>query len=620
MDTKRKFNTKTPSFQPSVQSVTNKFAVLSPKVKEIPVFIPSGMDSSSTRASMPHGQENSPNGQEPHLSRKFNTSTPSFTPSSPYDEAFAFSTSKNVSNDGLLSQYLQNTAPHTPQASLRLMQPATQSAKQQNPYLTNGTTVAAPNNASSVNGVLEYMFHGQNVLAYPLNHHLYAPAPPPRLAPSLQPYETNVNDMFIPNDVRETITKKNEATLQALPQLSLPEHVGMYHSLVPIDSSLDQLSSVYQLPSCVYKVNSNIDGLPYALRRIDYSSKFRILNELPFSTVKKWKKVVNPNVVRLRDAFTSVVFGTSGEPTLCLAYDYFPLANTLQEHHMTRKLGGKLEPVTEKLLWSYLIQLTGALISIHEAGLFAGSSISMSKIIVTNKNRVRLGAVCADDILDHEILERRAEEIGTQRTLKEMQMADITRLGKVITELASATLPLSMRGVPADSIIMYLQSYSSVNFGDEMLTIMRRLMDSDESFDLHEFFGRHLSRQLLELMNGFQDLSDYYESQLLSEVENGRLFRLLVKINFLLDRPEAAGEIGGSMFVISMFRDYLFQTVNDVGKPVIDLSRILVNLNKLDVGIDEKLLLISREEDSCIIVSYKEVKDIIDLSFRSVLK
>lgn len=40
---------------------------------------------------------------------------------------------------------------------------------------------------------------------------------------------------------------------------------------------------------------------------------------------------------------------------------------------------------------------------------------------------------------------------------------------------------------------------------------------------------------------------------------------------------------------------------------MVDLSHILTNLNKLDVGSEEKIMLTSRDEQSCLIVSYREV-------------
>lgn len=436
----------------------------------------------------------------------------------------------------------------------------------------------------------------------------------------LSPHETTANSLFIPNELRELITRKNEATLQTLGQLSQPDHVGVYHSLVPIDSSFDQTSKVYQVAHAVYKVMSNVDGLPYALRRIEHSSRVRILNEQPFQTVKKWRNLKNPNVVRLHDAFTSVGFGSSSEPTLCLAYDFYPLANTLQEQHITRKLGAKLEPIYELTLWAYLVQLTNALLAIHEAGLHAGTSLSMTKILVTNKNRIRLGGVAVDDILDYDVIDHEKAARGAADTIKTLQGNDITRLGKVIAELASATIPVNARGRSGSDILVLLRDYSSISFSSEFLEALGALLSADDTFHLSAFYEKHLARHALDLINGLQELTDYFESQLLSEVENARLFRLLAKINFLLDWRDTNTEHGGNTYVIKLFKEFIFQMRDEFGKPVADLSRVLVNLNKLDVGVDEKILLISSEEDSCMIVSYKEVKDIIDLSFRAIFR
>ncbi|OBA23623.1 hypothetical protein METBIDRAFT_64594 [Metschnikowia bicuspidata var. bicuspidata NRRL YB-4993] len=604
-DSKRKFNMNTPSFQPSVLSMTSKFAALSPKVKEIPIFVPSSAEPSSTAHSTANHVTEPPSAAHNSFSaRKFNTSTPSFTPS-----------------NGFASHYGQLSSSNTTLAFVASSQVSQQAAqpKQQNPYLNAPVPTVAASSANSIS-TSDYLFHSQGTQSFPLNHHLYAPAPPPRLVAPLKSYETNVNSMFIPNNLRETLTKKNEATLQTMPQLSLPEHVGVYHSLVPIDASFEQPSNVYDLPSYMYKVLSNSDGLPYALRRIDQGHKLRVLNEMPFANVKKWKALKSPNVARLNDAFTSISLSTNGEPSLFFAYDYYPLASTLQEHHITRRLGGKLEPITEELLWTYLVQLTGALLCIHEAGLHAGSSLALSKVLVTNKNRVRLSAVGVDDILEYESFEELKQQLGEENMLRKLQQDDVVCLGKLMTDLASTVLPASLRSLPVNTLLEHLQKSSIMTLSPEMSNALSALHCADEWFDLGEFYATHLSRASIKVLNGFQDLSDFFEGQLLSEVENGRLFRLLAKINVVLDRPENEGDAIGSTFVIKLFRDYLFHTVDESGKPAVDLSKILVNLNKLDVGVDEKILLISREEDSCIIVSYKEVKDTLDLNFRSLIR
>ena len=91
----------------------------------------------------------------------------------------------------------------------------------------------------------------------------------------------------------------------------------------------------------------------------------------------------------------------------------------------------------------------------------------------------------------------------------------------------------------------------------------------------------------------------------------------------------------GDRYLIKLFRDFVFHQVNDQNKPVVDMSHVLANLNKvktiwtiywdnnfwkLDVGVDEKMMLMSRDEQSCLIVSYKEVKQCIETAFKDLSK
>jgi PAB-dependent poly(A)-specific ribonuclease subunit 3 len=53
---------------------------------------------------------------------------------------------------------------------------------------------------------------------------------------------------------------------------------------------------------------------------------------------------------------------------------------------------------------------------------------------------------------------------------------------------------------------------------------------------------------------------------------------------------------------------------------VVDLGHVLTCLNKLDAGSDERITLISRDEQSCYIVSYKELKKGIESAFQDLNK
>lgn len=65
----------------------------------------------------------------------------------------------------------------------------------------------------------------------------------------------------------------------------------------------------------------------------------------------------------------------------------------------------------------------------------------------------------------------------------------------------------------------------------------------------------------------------------------------------------------GDRYVIKLFRDHVFHAVDETGRPLVDLSHILSNLNKLDAGSEERVMLTSRDAQSCLVVSYREVSD-----------
>jgi PAB-dependent poly(A)-specific ribonuclease subunit 3 len=95
---------------------------------------------------------------------------------------------------------------------------------------------------------------------------------------------------------------------------------------------------------------------------------------------------------------------------------------------------------------------------------------------------------------------------------------------------------------------------------------------------------------------------DRLEGELMSELENARLVRLLCKFGFINERPEwvalflllnHAKLIGcrfardprwsetGDRYIVKLFRDYVFHQVDENGNPVVNLSHVLACLNKV---------------------------------------
>jgi PAB-dependent poly(A)-specific ribonuclease subunit 3 len=74
----------------------------------------------------------------------------------------------------------------------------------------------------------------------------------------------------------------------------------------------------------------------------------------------------------------------------------------------------------------------------------------------------------------------------------------------------------------------------------------------------------------------------------------------------------------GDRYVLKLFRDYVFHQVDSEGNPVLDIGHVVKALNKVDVGVQERVLLTSRDEKSCLIVTYEDLKRCIILSLQDL--
>ncbi len=569
-DSKKKFNlaastflpssaiSNAPSLAPTTKSV-NKFSTLSPKLSDIPSFVPSGT----------FGEADSQS-----AANKFNLDSPAFLPASEVPSTLNRSP---VPTNPYLAQPTDQVQPN----------PYAQTTDSLNPYASIGTSHQ------------DFLYPQSS---YPLQYHLYAPAPPPHLQIPLKGNEQTAETLFIPNELRETLLKKNESTLKTLPHSNLPELVGVYYSLVPLDNSLNKSDTTYGYNSSLYKAFSNVDGRAYVLRRIE---SVKISKDKSLSTINRWIRFKNSNVANVVDAFTSRSFGDN---SLIVVYDYYPNSKNLIEQHFHSNLGGKPEPITPRALWGYTTQLTGAIASAHSKNLSI-RSISLQKAIITSKNRLRLSDCGIFDILDY-------DEETSEEKLQELKQRDLKKLGEVLLTLAASASPGASKFSTKKDIIANLD-----NMDDAFKEALSYLLSDESELSVKEF-QKLIAPQLFEELSRVEESADYYEAQLTRELENARLVRLLTKLNFITDRPEytqnAAWSQSGERYPIKLFREYVFHQVDERGKPVLDLAFVLKTLNKLDAGIDEKILLVSHDEQTCLIVSYKEMKDLIERSFREL--
>lgn len=340
-------------------------------------------------------------------------------------------------------------------------------------------------------------------------------------------------------------------------------------------------------------------------------SGYRLTNEKAILTVmKEWKKIKNASVVTVHEAFTTREFGDS---SLIFAYDYHPLSKTLQEHHLQPAHGNRYRApsaVPENILWGYICQITNALKTIH-ANKLAARCIEPSKIILSDNNRIRLSACSILDVVQFE---------SNTKSIQELQQEDLVKFGRLILSLATGTPPAHLNNIPA--VLDSLVTKYSANLKDAVAWLMAP-PNPGESKSIENFISGIATHMATFFDLALQD-NDEKQFQLAKELENGRIARTLMKLSTILERGDLCGVQGwsetGDRYQLKLFRDYVFHRVEADGKPNLSMGHMLVCLNKLDAGIDETVVLTSRDNETVFVLTYRELKQMFDRAFNELVK
>ncbi|VEN54575.1 unnamed protein product, partial [Callosobruchus maculatus] len=416
---------------------------------------------------------------------------------------------------------------------------------------------------------------------------------------------------FLSSDLRNDILNRNMLTLlQADPQQfpDLPTDVDSYHELLPLEAmpsagGLHKPHMGYQ--ASMYKATHVKTGNHYCLRRIH---GFRLSNTKCMAFVELWKKLSHSNIVQLKEVFTTKAFGDN---SMIFVYDYHPGCETLLNRHFSPDQPGYCDPfindtstprpysyqknnllrhtqnnkLPEPLIWNYIIQLTSALRVIHSSAL-ACRSLDPTKIIINSRNRLRLSCLGVMDVVMHET----NSTINHVTLIQHYQQEDLTSLGKLVLALACKSTMAVQRENISTALDLVGRTYTP-----DLRNLIMYLLASQQRrsvTDLMPMIGARFYTQL-DLLHQHADSLD---DELSKEVQNGRLFRLMVKLAMINERPdfnmESTWSETGDRYMLKLFRDYVFHQVTEEGNPWLDMAHIVQCLNKLDVGTPEKISLV----------------------------
>lgn len=313
----------------------------------------------------------------------------------------------------------------------------------------------------------------------------------------------------------------------------------------------------------------------------------------------------------LHFAFTTTNFDDN---SLVIVSDYHPDSKTIAEKHFSQTPGraNRNTPplVSEQTLWNYVVQITNALKDVHSAQL-AVRIIEPTKVIVTDENRIRLNGCALEDLLDSEV-----------HDIADLQRLDLHKFGNFI--LAVGTNNMSNSSSKARAPDVFAQNYSKPN--PQLQAVVKWLLDHDrpENHEGIDVLLKMISSNAIDAFDRSLHLNDDLYSSLNKETENSRIVRLMTKLNCLNERPEYEHDrtysTQGSRAVLGLFRDYVFHQVDAQANPAVDMGHILACLNKLDAGSEERIVLTTRDEQSVIVVSYKELKGALESTWQKLIR
>jgi PAB-dependent poly(A)-specific ribonuclease subunit 3 len=354
------------------------------------------------------------------------------------------------------------------------------------------------------------------------------------------------------------------------------------------------------------------DSQVYAVRRFD---NVRTSPTVLKNALGKWYDVRHPSIVSL--------YSVSAERgALFFTHAYHPAAQTLKQRFIDQR--GPL--LNEALLWRVLTQLLSGLRLVHGKNM-ALRVISPVHVLLTSGTVVRFNCVGIPDVLEFE----------SRKTLTEMQIDDLVKLGYLILSLAARAF-VGPKNV--DQALLLLQQHFSPDLVHVVTTLLggksaasqichmisERVHDEfDSAMAASDALHRYTSCEVVSSpprTSPFTSLSLCFPapaSHLRNEYENGRLLRLLMKLGFMNERPEYARapqwSETGDRYVLKLFRDYVFHQCLSDGAPVLDAGHVVSALNKLDQGDQEQMLLSSRDNKDLLVVSFSDVRRCLESTF-----
>jgi PAB-dependent poly(A)-specific ribonuclease subunit 3 len=106
--------------------------------------------------------------------------------------------------------------------------------------------------------------------------------------------------------------------------------------------------------------------------------------------------------------------------------------------------------------------------------------------------------------------------------------------------------------------------------------------------------------------------ADFLMHECAKELHNGRLMKLLIKLNFAYAATADAATDPVDAFAIRSLFQHLFSQVDDKAQPKYDWGHVFYSLNKLDTGSEDVVQLISEGDLTLLVISWRDLRTLLE--------
>jgi PAB-dependent poly(A)-specific ribonuclease subunit 3 len=455
------------------------------------------------------------------------------------------------------------------------------------------------------------------------------PSPPPQPISFRSLHSMGVSD--------ELYRHYRNLSLECIRQMdpSDPQHKAIplpYCNSFCLDNSIQQKRrgrSSFGYPTSTFQVTNRDDGHLYCLKRFD--SVRSVSSKIAQQVTDRWSMPAineHPGIVPFHQCFMT-------HRAVFFVYQYIQGARTFSEY--------VTGPLAESIVWSCISQLVSAIRVIHGNDL-AVRTLRLKQCLCTTDSsgtrlRIRIGGLGIVDALEFE----------ARKHVIELQIEDIRDLGRLILSLASGT---EINSTSDATTIGQCEQFLMQNYSRELHNLCMTLIRAQPRPPTIIDVARATAIHSFDEQDAIYKTLDRTERALSSEYESGRALRLLLKLNFINERPELGPNRrwaqSGDCYILNLFRDFgnfslvysmilplwaissqflayfccfifpVFHQADGGGYPVMDLGHVITSLNKLDAADEEKIVLASRDGKTLLVVSYSDVSRCLEGAFQEL--